>query len=330
MEISSFRGLAELGMDDSIFFNQWPMNSVNDLISGSPFSEDLNQYSYQQPAQINLKRAIDWSQSKDINSTPSKHLKSTSTWNSNFQFVNSTNHQVTMAVKPENQEIWSPSSTLCFPTSSESINVLDQYENKLWLKPCESGAKRISTNTRQMPHPQDHILAERKRREKLSQRFIALTALVPGLTKMDKASVLGDAIKYMKQLQEKVKILEEQITNKKKTMECVVFVKKYEIYDDDDAEKCSMISETLLPEIEARSCNKDIIVRIHCEKRKGIMEKAVSEIEKLHLSVVNSNVITFGDSVLNITVVAQQKDEEFSMNMKEVVKKLRGALKSFM
>lgn len=33
-------------------------------------------------------------------------------------------------------------------------------------------------------HNQDHILAERKRREKLSQRFIALSAIVPGLKKV--------------------------------------------------------------------------------------------------------------------------------------------------
>ncbi|KAK1316994.1 Transcription factor bHLH25 [Acorus calamus] len=29
----------------------------------------------------------------------------------------------------------------------------------------------------------DHIIAERKRREKLSQRFIALSAIIPGLKK---------------------------------------------------------------------------------------------------------------------------------------------------
>jgi hypothetical protein len=33
-------------------------------------------------------------------------------------------------------------------------------------------------------HTQDHIMAERKRREKLSQRFIALSAIVPGLKKV--------------------------------------------------------------------------------------------------------------------------------------------------
>lgn len=33
---------------------------------------------------------------------------------------------------------------------------------------------------------QEHILAERKRREKLSQRFVALSAIVPGLKKVSK------------------------------------------------------------------------------------------------------------------------------------------------
>lgn len=49
---------------------------------------------------------------------------------------------------------------------------------------------------------------------------------------MDKASVLGDAIKYLKHLQERVKTLEEQAA--KKTMESVVFVKKSQVYVDDD------------------------------------------------------------------------------------------------
>ncbi len=38
--------------------------------------------------------------------------------------------------------------------------------------------------TKSSGHSQDHIMAERKRREKLSQRFIALSAIVPGLKKV--------------------------------------------------------------------------------------------------------------------------------------------------
>ncbi|GLT54994.1 hypothetical protein SLA2020_281520 [Shorea laevis] len=45
------------------------------------------------------------------------------------------------------------------------------------------GNKRTYTMTRTPPNAQDHIIAEGKRREKLSQRFIALFAIVPGLEK---------------------------------------------------------------------------------------------------------------------------------------------------
>ena len=41
--------------------------------------------------------------------------------------------------------------------------------------------------TRPASQNQDHILAERKRREKLSQRFIALSKIVPGLKKVHNA-----------------------------------------------------------------------------------------------------------------------------------------------
>lgn len=124
---------------------------------------------------------------------------------------------------------------------------------------------------------------------------------------MDKASVLGDAIKYLKQLQERVKTLEEQTT--KKNIESVVFVKKSQLFADGGNNSVSgFSSEPLdehLPEIEARFCDKNVLIRIHCEKRKGVLEKSVTEIEKLHLTVINSSVMTFGSSALDITIIAQ-------------------------
>ncbi|KAI4340221.1 hypothetical protein MLD38_025081 [Melastoma candidum] len=54
----------------------------------------------------------------------------------------------------------------------------------------------------------NHVMAERRRREKLNERFIILRSLVPFVTKMDKASILGDTIEYVKQLREKIQDLE--------------------------------------------------------------------------------------------------------------------------
>jgi hypothetical protein len=52
--------------------------------------------------------------------------------------------------------------------------------------------------------PLNHVEAERQRREKLNQRFYALRAVVPKISKMDKASLLSDAIAYIQELEDRL------------------------------------------------------------------------------------------------------------------------------
>ncbi|KAL3614406.1 hypothetical protein CASFOL_042480 [Castilleja foliolosa] len=298
MEISSFTCLADLGMEDPLFMNQWPHHPVDDLSPvsiTSTFSETKYTIDSHQPIVLDFKIS---SQNNNNYYRPSKQLKITNSCNSGL-----TNN---------------PSTALDF-SSPESIVSNQNYV----LKSCQ-GAKRISTsndkNNNRLAH--DHIMAERKRREKLNLRFIALSALVPGLKKMDKATVLGDAINRIKELQEKVKTLENQTKNTK--IGTFIHVKKFSSSDEQSILSGPTITDSI-PEIEARFCDKDVLISIHCEKRKGLLEKIIAQIENLHLSVVNSSAVSFGDSSLNITVVAQ-KDEEFNVNINELVKNLRSAL----
>ncbi|KAK4743260.1 hypothetical protein SAY87_001261 [Trapa incisa] len=86
---------------------------------------------------------------------------------------------------------------------SNSISKISQVSlgnQNIDFKACQEGKKMSVNNSSKLSQTQDHIMAERKWREKLSQHFIAIFALIPGLKKMDKASVLGGAIKYLKQL----------------------------------------------------------------------------------------------------------------------------------
>ncbi|KAK2981252.1 hypothetical protein RJ640_030641, partial [Escallonia rubra] len=185
--------------------------------------------------------------------------------------------------------------------------LMSQAGSYLNLEDAAKGTKKANARTRPPSQTYDHIIAERKRREQLSQRFVALSAIVPGLKKMDKTSVLGDAIKYLKVLQERVKILEEQAT--KQTMESVVLVKKSQLLVEDegssDENSLGSCSENSLPEIEARVCDKSVLLRIHCEKRKGVLVKILSEVEKLNLSVANTSVSPFGTLALDITIIAE-------------------------
>ncbi|KAI5328763.1 hypothetical protein L3X38_028160 [Prunus dulcis] len=57
----------------------------------------------------------------------------------------------------------------------------------------------------------NHVQAERQRREKLNHRFYVLRSVVPNVSKMDKSSLLADAVSYINQLKAKVEELEAKI-----------------------------------------------------------------------------------------------------------------------
>ncbi|CAH8371960.1 unnamed protein product [Eruca vesicaria subsp. sativa] len=184
------------------------------------------------------------------------------------------------------------------------------------------GTKRAQPLTRSASNAQEHIFAERKRREKLTQRFVALSSLIPGLKKMDKASVLGDAIKHIKYLQESVNEYEEQ--KKGRTLESIVLVKKSQRVLDDNHQLSSDgnrdCSSSKLPEIEVRVSGKDVLIKILCEKQKGHLIKIMGEIEKLGLSITKSSVLPFGPT-FDISIIAR-KTSDFDTKVEDVVKNL--------
>ncbi|KAF8411910.1 hypothetical protein HHK36_004468 [Tetracentron sinense] len=267
--------------------------------------------------------------SEDISTSETTSPAHILSGNSNFPKNSQQFHgNVAGSVKPKDEEVSSGNMTI----PSDTLIYQDSYMKQNYSAKDGQRFKRNGSTIRPPSYNEDHIKAERKRREKLSQRFIALSALVPGLKKMDKDSVLEDTVKYLKQLQEQVKTLEEQTM--KKTVESVIFVKKSELSDDDDDTSSSDENfdgciEEQLPEIEARISDRNVLIRVHCKKRKGVLVKALSETEKLHLLVTNSSAMPFGNSALDITIIAQM-DVEFCMTVDDLLRSLRSAFGQFM
>lgn len=110
---------------------------------------------------------------------------------------------------------------------------------------------------------------------------------------MDEDSVLGDAIDYLEYLQDRVTMLEEQASNRTTGP-----APKEDTGDNNDSNEQRL-------EIEARVCNNNILIKIQCEKGKGVLVKVLGEVDKFDLTVVNISVAPFGSLALDITIVAE-------------------------
>ncbi|CAN7136727.1 hypothetical protein HID58_015382 [Brassica napus] len=199
------------------------------------------------------------------------------------------------------------------------------------LVSCGSKRKACSSATRSPVLAKEHVMAERKRREKLSEKFIALSALLPGLKKADKITVLDDAISRVKQLQEQIRKLKDE-KEARREMESMILVKKSKVFFDEEpyvasssssSSSCHAKFDQLLPEIEAKVVQKDVLIRIHCEKSKGCMLNILNTIENLQLRIENSIVLPFGDSTLDITVLAQMEKDFSASALKDLIRNLR-------
>ncbi|KAF8008125.1 hypothetical protein BT93_K1957 [Corymbia citriodora subsp. variegata] len=93
-----------------------------------------------------------------------------------------------------------PVSRVHHAVSKESCRkkISDEDEKESSLSPSPSG-------------PPTHVEAERQRREKMNQRFYALRSVVPNVSRMDKASLLSDAVDYIKELRSRIAELDAKL-----------------------------------------------------------------------------------------------------------------------
>ncbi|KAL4285748.1 hypothetical protein S245_065204 [Arachis hypogaea] len=183
----------------------------------------------------------------------------------------------------------------------------------------------------------DPIMDETQRKKKqreLEERLLALSATIPSSgfknNKMDDRSILDNASNYVKQLQQRVRELEQEVgggsnNNKGSTSYNNEEVNSY----NSNNNNCDEFyygegggNNINLPEVKVRVLQNEVLIIIHCEKQKGLMLKILTKLENLHLSVLNNSVLPFGKSTLDITIVAQMGDR-YSMTVKELVKTLR-------
>ncbi|XP_024973804.1 basic helix-loop-helix protein A [Cynara cardunculus var. scolymus] len=118
----------------------------------------------------------------------------------------------------------------------------------------------------------NHVLAERRRREKLSERFIILRSLVPLVTKMDKASILGDTIEYVKQLRKKIQDLEALDHSSSK-------MRKIRVAEGSGGRTAVAV------QVEVSIIESDALVEIQCLHREGLLLDVMKKLRELGVEI---------------------------------------------
>ncbi|CAA0832095.1 Transcription factor EGL1, partial [Striga hermonthica] len=111
----------------------------------------------------------------------------------------------------------------------------------------------------------DHVHAERRRREKLNEQFVVLRSLLPFTTKTDKATVLANAIDYLKQLKKRVHELESERTSR-------VF----------GGGQQRMATKS---RVEVSIIERDALVEIECREREGLLVELMQSLDGVGVTV---------------------------------------------
>ncbi|KAM7255141.1 hypothetical protein ACFE04_020382 [Oxalis oulophora] len=142
-----------------------------------------------------------------------------------------------------------------------------------------------------------NLYAERRRRQKLSDRMLALRAIVPIITNMNKATIIEDAITYIEELQQNVEVLKDHLR-----------VLEVESSADEMMQEPKPVVIEPAVEMKRNGIENDVTVigidgkklwmKIVFENKRGILTNVLETIAKLGYELTHFTMTTYKGGVL--------------------------------
>ncbi|WOL09533.1 hypothetical protein Cni_G18286 [Canna indica] len=180
-----------------------------------------------------------------------------------------------------------------------------EVESSRVVEPEKRPKKRGRKPANGREEPLNHVEAERQRREKLNQRFYALRAVVPNVSKMDKASLLGDAVSYIEELRSKLQALEvdnEEMqaqveTLKKEQASAPARSSEYNLKAINGGGWCHGV------EMEVKILGFEAMIRLQCQRRNHPAARLMGALQDLDLEVHYASVSVVKDLMIQQATV---------------------------
>ncbi|XP_051126625.1 transcription factor bHLH93-like [Andrographis paniculata] len=156
--------------------------------------------------------------------------------------------------------------------------------------------------------PSKNLMAERRRRKRLNDRLSMLRSVVPKISKMDRTSILGDTIDYMKELLERINSLQEDMQLGSDQMGIMSIFKDV---------KPNEVLVRNSPKFEVERRNEDTRVEICCGGKPGLLLSTVTTLEALGLDFKHCIISCFNDFALQASCSEELKKRAM-MNTEDI------------
>ncbi|KAL1822949.1 hypothetical protein ACET3Z_009727 [Daucus carota] len=213
-----------------------------------------------------------------------------------------------------------------FLPCQEEYSVIEDFEVQAAAEACKmepfqspevpgfnmgAGMEKRSKVKKLDGQPSKNLMAERRRRKRLNDRLSMLRSVVPKISKMDRTSILGDTIDYMKELLERINKMQEGNES-----------------DSNDHHHPSLTSlfkdvkpnEVLVrnsPKFNVERNDMDTRIEMCCANKPGLLLSTVSTLEALGLEIQHCVISCFNEFGMTASC-SEEMEQRGSMSSEEI------------